>query len=222
MNIFHIAIDGPVASGKGTIAKELSERLGIPCLDTGAMYRSIAVYIRDKKLDFENETAVTEALPKIKMDVETKKGTTHVTINGKDVTNKIRDNEISKIASSIAVYPEVRKFAIAKQQEIAKTESFILEGRDIASAVLTDAKYKFYLTAKLKTRALRRQADLAEKGIEITLEEMKQQIKTRDRRDMKKGGLKQVREAFVIDNTKMTVDETVNEFILHISGFEQG
>jgi cytidylate kinase len=222
MDIFHIAIDGPVASGKGTIARALSKRLRIPCLDTGALYRSIAVHIRNAKLDANDEKAVTEALKALNMDIEIKNGTTHVKINGTDVTSKLRDNDISQIASAIAVYPEVRSFSTAKQQEIAKTKSFILEGRDISSVVLPDAKYKFYLTAKLKTRALRRQADLAAKGIEITLEEMKNQIKTRDRRDMKKGGLKQVREAFVVDNTKLTVDETVNEFILHISGFSQG
>jgi len=222
MDIYHIAIDGPVASGKGTIARGLSERLGIPCLDTGALYRGVAVYLRDNKKDPENRKVVTDALQAIKMSVRIEKGTTHVKINGVDVTKKLRDNDISQIASSIATYPEVRKFSTAKQQEIAKTKSFILEGRDIASVVLTDAKYKFYLTAKLKTRALRRQADLAQKGIEITLEEMKKQIKTRDRRDMRKGGLKQVKEAAVIDNTKLTVDETINEFILHISGFSQG
>jgi len=222
MDIFHIAIDGPVASGKGTIAHGLSERLGIPCLDTGALYRGIGVYLRDNKINHDDEQAVIQALQSIKLDVEIKNGTTHVKVNGTDVTKKIRDNDISQIASKIATIPEVRSFATAKQQEIAKTRSFILEGRDISSVVLPDAKYKFYLTAKLKTRALRRQADLAAKGIEITLEEMKNQIKTRDRRDMKKGGLKQVREAFVVDNTKLTVDETVNEFILHISGFSQG
>jgi cytidylate kinase len=151
------------------------------------------------------------------MDVEIKNGTTNVKVNGKDVTQKIRDNEVSKIASAIAVFPEVREVATAKQQEIAKTKSFILEGRDIASVVLPNAKYKFYLTAKLQTRALRRQDDLEAKGIEITLAEMIKQLKIRDRRDMKKGGLKQVKEAIVIDNTRLTVEETINEFISHIS-----
>jgi len=222
MDIFHIAIDGPVASGKGTIARELSERLGIPCLDTGALYRGVAVYLRDNKTDPNNKKAVTDALQAIKMHVQIQNGTTNVKINGTDVTKKLRDNDISQIASAIAVIPEVRKFSTAKQQEIAKTKSFILEGRDIASVVLPDAKYKFYLTAKLKSRALRRQADLAEKGIKITLEEMTKQIRTRDRRDMRKGGLKQVKEAIVVDNTHLTVKETVDEFILHISGFAQG
>jgi len=217
-NIFHIAIDGPVASGKGTIARGLSEKLGIPCLDTGAFYRGIAVYLRDRKIAPEDKKSVTDALQGLKMGIEIKNGITHVKINGEDVTNKLRDNDISQIASTIAIIPEVRKFAIAKQQEIAETKSFILEGRDIASVVLPHAKYKFYLTSKLKTRGLRRQADLATKGIEITIAEMKKQIKTRDRRDTKKGGLKLVKEAIVIDNTRLTVKETIDEFISHISG----
>ena len=215
-NIFHIAIDGPVASGKGTIARGLSEKLGVPCLDTGAFYRGLAVYLRDNKIDPADPKTVTDALQAVKMDVQIVNNTTHVFLDGVDVTNKLRENDISQIASIIGTYPDVRKFLVAKSQEVAKTRSFILEGRDIASVVLPNAKYKFYLTAKVKTRALRRQADLAEKGIKITLAEMTKQIKTRDRRDMRKGGLKQVKEAIVVDNTKLSVHETVEQFISHI------
>lgn len=215
-SIFHIAIDGPVASGKGTIARELSNRLGIPCLDTGALYRSIAVYVRDTKLDENNEAAVTAAVQTIKIDVEIKNGLTYVKINGTDVTPFLRDNDISKITSIIATFKEVRKVVVAKSQEIAKSQSFILEGRDTSSVVLPDAKYKFYLTAKVKTRALRRIGDLAEKGVNVTLREMKKQIKERDNRDIKKGGLEQVREAIVIDNTRLDIEETLEKFISHI------
>lgn len=219
--IFHIAIDGPVASGKGTIARQLSVRLCIPCLDTGALYRSIAVYLQDAKLDVNSEKIVTEALQGVKMHVTIKDGTTYVKVNDKDVTAKLRDNDISKITSIIATYHDVREFLTAKQQEIAKTESFILEGRDISSVVLPGAKFKFYLTAKTKTRALRRQADLIAKGETVTLRDMIHQVKERDRRDMKKGGLKQVREAIVIDNTKLNEAETVELFITHISGIKK-
>lgn len=215
-SIFHIAIDGPVASGKGTIARELSNRLGIPCLDTGALYRSIAVYVRDAKLDGNNEVAVTAASQAIKMGIEIKDGTTYVKINGTDVTPSLRDNDISRITSIIATYKEVRKVVIAKSQEIAKTESFILEGRDTSSVVLPNAKYKFYLTAKVKTRALRRIGDLAGKDVNVTLREMKKQIKERDNRDMKKGGLHRVHEAIVIDNTRLDVEETLDKFISYM------
>jgi len=217
-DIYHIAIDGPVASGKGTIARELSDRLGIPCLDTGAMYRGVAVYVRNKKLDENNEKAVTTALKGIKMDVEIKLGTTYVKVNGVDVTSELRDNDTTRISSIIATYPAVREFAIAQQQAIAKTSSFILEGRDIASAVLPNAKYKFYLTAKVKARAKRRVADFAAKGEIISLRDMMKQIKERDERDMTKGGLKQVPEAIVIDSTRHNnnVRKTVDAFMKHL------
>ena len=217
MEIFHIAIDGPVASGKGTIARELSKRLGIPCLDTGALYRGVAVYVHDNNIDTNNETAVTSALQALRMDLKIKTNETHVLLGGTDVTSKLRENNISQVSSVIATYPQVRRFIVAKSQEIAKTKSFILEGRDISSVILPDAKYKFYLTAKTKTRALRRQADLAGKGITITLRDMKNQVKERDKRDMKKGGLKQVKEAIVVDSTNLDVAQTVDAFISHMS-----
>jgi len=232
--IYHIAIDGPVASGKGTIARELSYKLGIPCLDTGALYRGIAVYIRNigtsaegkttgkKKqsgpynLDPNNEQAVTNALKSVKMDVEIKAGVTNVSINGIDVTSQLRDNDISQITSVIATYPDVRKVIVAKSQEIAKTSSFILEGRDTSSVLLPDAKYKFYLTANVRTRAKRRIADLAAKGETVTMRDMKQQIKERDLRDSTKGGLRKVREAIVINNSRMNVEKTIDKFMKHL------
>jgi cytidylate kinase len=214
--IYHIAIDGPTAGGKGTVARALSARLGIPCLDTGAMYRAAAVYMRGAGIDAKNQTAVTGALDDLEIDVTIKDGVTQTSVNGKDVTPNLRENDISCDSSIIATYPAVRKFMVARQQEIAKTESFILEGRDIASAVLPDAKYKFYLTAKVRTRALRRQADLKVKGTEITINEMIKQIKQRDRRDIKKGGLKCVSGAVVIDDTNLNIEETIEKFISYI------
>jgi cytidylate kinase len=219
-DIFHIAIDGPVASGKGTIARGLSQRLGIPCLDTGALYRSVAVYLRDENFDANCEKTVQQALQAIKMDVEIKNGETFVKVNGKCVTAKLRDPDVSATASIIATYTPVREFLTNIQQSIAKTEKFILEGRDISAVVLPDAKYKFFLTAKTKVRAQRRQADLAAKGIQITLREMIKQVKSRDTRDMKKGGLERVKSAIVIDNSKLTVEQTIDKFISHICGYE--
>jgi len=216
-DIFHIAIDGPTASGKGTVARALSARLGIPCLDTGAMYRATAVYIRDRGLDAKSETVVTDALEALKMDVTVTDGITQVRVNGKDVTPSLRENDISRDSSIIATYPAVRKFLVTQAQEIAKAESFILEGRDIAKVVLPNAKYKFYLTADVKIRALRRQADLKAKGTEISFKEILKQIKQRDRRDTQKGGLVKVREAIVIDDTNLNIKQTVERFISHIS-----
>ena len=166
--IYHIAIDGPSASGKGTVARELSIRLGIPYLDTGAMYRGVAVYIYDKGIDYENQGAVAAELTNIRMAVDVKNGETRVMINGKDITGRLRENQISMMSSKTATYPEVRKMMREHQQDIAKTQSFILDGRDICSAVLPNARYKFFLTADLDTRARRRYNDLVRKGEKCT------------------------------------------------------
>jgi cytidylate kinase len=214
--IFHIAIDGPVASGKGTVARTLSERLGIPCLDTGAMYRAFAVHIREKGVIDTNEAAVLAELPKVAIEtrVVVRDGSTEtqVFVNGRDVTPQIRDNAISQIASNISRYTPVREKMVALQQEIAKTQSFILEGRDIASVVLPDAKFKIYLTASLEVRAKRRQQELAAKGTSIDLKEMMLQIELRDHTDRNKpvGALVCVPDAITIDNSDMTREQTVD------------
>ena len=215
-SIYHIAIDGPAAAGKGTAARELSARLGIPALETGALYRGAAVYVRDLRIDAMDQAAVTDALRTLKMNIQIRGGKTFAIVNGADVTKTLRENDISEISSVIATYPAVREFMMKIMRDIAARESFILEGRDIAAAVLPDAKYKFYLTANVKTRARRRRADLAAKGTQISLREMIRQIKQRDRRDAKKGGLVRVRGAVVIDSTNMTNAQMADEFIRHI------
>ena len=214
--VFHIAIDGPVASGKGTVANGLSDRLGIPCLDTGAMYRAFAVYIDSKEIDEKDEQAVAEAIQKFRLDVRVA-DKTYVGIDGKDVTDKIRTNVISMKSSVLATYPCVRKMMIAQQREIAEAHSFILEGRDISSVVLPDAKYKFFLTAKLKTRAERRFLEHKEKGTETDLKDMVKQIKKRDKNDKTKGALRRVRSAVLIDNTRLTREQTIDVFLAHIN-----
>jgi cytidylate kinase len=213
--IYHIAIDGPVASGKGTVAHGLAEKLGIPTLDTGAMYRAAAVYMLDNKISDSDETAVVGALQGFKIDVCVTNAGTKVAVNGTDVTGRIRENVISQMSSNISRFPAVRAKMVAAQQEIARSQSFILEGRDIASVVLPDARFKFYLTAKLKTRAMRRRAELLSRGIEISLPEMMRQIKHRDTTDMHKkvGALRRVRGAIVVDNTNLTREQTVDKFL---------
>ena len=210
-SIYHVAIDGPVASGKGTVAKGLSNRLRIPCLDTGAMYRAFAVYMMDKGYE---DSEIDKALEEFDLDTRVAEKT-YVSVNGLDVTHRIRDEEISMKSSYLSSYPQVRDKMVALQREIAKENSFILEGRDIASVVLPDAKYKFYLTAHVKTRAMRRWAENQVKGIDITLKEMIKQIKERDRNDMNKpvGALKCVEGAIRIDNTKLNREQTVDKIM---------
>ena len=213
--IYHVAIDGPVASGKGTVAKGLSNRLDIPCLDTGAMYRAFAVYFMDNGF---GEDDIDKALEGFDLDTRVAEKT-YVTVNGLDVTSRIRDEEVSMKSSYLSSYPQVREKMVALQREIAKENSFILEGRDIASVVLPDAKYKFYLTAHVKTRAMRRWAENQVKGIDISIKDMIKQIKERDKNDMNKpvGALKCVAGAIRVDNTRLNREQTV-EKILQLMG----
>jgi len=199
-NIFHIAIDGPVASGKGTVAKLLAARLNIPALDTGAMYRAVAVWEMDGGED----------LSKLNLEVKITDGQTVVFVDGKNVTERIRDNEISKLASDISVRSEVRAKLTLLMQEIAKRESFILEGRDISSVVLPDARFKFYLTASPEVRARRRFEQLSD----ITFEQVLKQVNARDAQDKTRdiAPLIQVKDAIVIDNSDKNIDETLQAF----------
>ena len=213
-DILHIAIDGPVASGKGTVAKLLAKRLNIPALDTGAMYRAVAVWLMEGGVDITNVDEVEFALNELNMDVNIVDGQTIVIINEGNYTNKIRDNRISQAASDISLYPCVRNYLTNLQQQIAKTQSFILEGRDISSVVLPDAKFKFYLTASVEKRAMRRHAELVAKGENTTLEQVIEQIKFRDEQDTKRSlaPLVKVDDAIIIDNTEKNIDETLQAF----------
>ena len=210
--IYHIAIDGPCASGKGTVAKELATRLGACALDTGAMYRAVGLHVfGEKALQVGEDALINMAINHLELSAKIKNGVTHVSINGVDVTDKIRTPEVGQFASK--VYPFAQAKVTELIREIAKGQSLILEGREIASHVLPDARFKFYLTAKCKIRALRRLADT--KCEDMTLKQMTREVKTRDRRDKKRKAapLRRVRGAVVIDNTKMDVEQTIDAFL---------
>jgi len=202
MTLIHIAIDGPAASCKGTAARQLSEKLGIPYLDTGAMYRGVAIFVRDNGI---------ENIEKMKMEIKLDNKGTHIFLNDKDVTSKLRENDVSRYASLVATIPIVRAKMVAMQQEIAKKQSIILEGRDIGNVVLPNAKYKFLLTADVETRAKRRLSELHREGQKITLSEMIEQVKFRDKNDAEKGGFKPVSDAVTIDSSKLSIDEVVHQ-----------
>ena len=204
----HIAIDGPVASGKGTVARGLSEKLKIPCLDTGAIYRGIAIFAKEKGLD-----KFIEHLDEVKIFARIIDNVTCISINGKNVTGQLRDNDISQISSQVATIPAVRKLCTQISHELAGNQSLIAEGRDICSVVLPNATHKFYLTAKPRTRAKRRHDELVAKGKIITFKQVLRETKERDKRDLTKGGLVKTPDAITIDSTKMSIDETV-QFIL--------
>jgi len=214
--IFHIAIDGPTASGKGTVARELGRRLGIPALDTGAMYRAVALYIIDNDIDYkDNEEYIRDIIESLNLAVKIIDDQTRVYIEVNDVTDRIRTSEVARVGSQIADFALVKLTNIMR--DLARGQSLILDGRNIASFVLPDAKYKFYLTASSEIRAKRR---LAQSDDGATLDEIKKQIELRDKRDMTRtsgGALVQVDDAIVIDNSDMDLEQTIKVMIKSIA-----
>ena len=208
MDIFNIAIDGPIGRGKTTIAKALSERLGIAYLDTGAMYRSVAYYIAGLNISASDEQGVKSVLDNIELKVEYSQGVNRLFVNGEEVTDKIRTPEISMSASTVSKIKEVRLKLVALQREIARKVSCVLDGRDIGSFVLPEADYKFYLTADVDERAKRRFLELKAKGENVTIDGVKEAMIARDAQDEKRAFAPLVvpQGAFVVDTTNLTIE----------------
>ena len=174
--IFNIAIDGPAGAGKSTIAKILAKKMNLVYLDTGAMYRGSAYYAIKRGVDVADEKAVLAILPDLKMEIAYEDGTQKVIVCGEDVTPYIREHNISMAASTISKIPAMRLKLVELQREIASSTPCVLDGRDIGSYVLPNAKYKIFLTADAKVRAMRRVKELNEKGVEISFEEVLKDI----------------------------------------------
>lgn len=208
MKRISIAIDGPAAAGKSTIAKMVAKDLNYTYIDTGAMYRCVAYYAFIHHIDFHDEKKVCASIDDIHIDMFPD-GTIH--LNQEDVTFAIRQNEISMGASIVSGYKEVREFLVASQREMAKDGGVILDGRDIGTVVLKDAQLKIYQIASIECRALRRHKENLEKGIESDLEEIKKEIAQRDYQDMHReiSPLKKAEDAIEIDTSDMTIDEVV-------------
>lgn len=208
----NIALDGPAGSGKSTIAKKLAEAYHILYLDTGAMYRACALKCHKSGVDVHNHAAVCELMKNLDLTVQYEDGTQHTYLDGKDVSSEIRQNEISMMASDVAALPCVRETLVAKQREIASRQSCVLDGRDIGTAVLPDARYKFFITAKSSVRAQRRLEELRAKGNDsISLQELQAEIERRDEQDTHRqfSPLRQAKDAVLVDTSKLTIDEVV-------------
>ena len=216
--IFAIAIDGPASSGKSTIAKLLSKSLGILYVDTGAMYRAVALFCIRQGIDTTDEEAVNSVLDEIDMEIRTIDGLQHVILNGEDVSDKIRTQEVGQGASDVAVFFDVRERLVEIQRNIAKTQSVVMDGRDIGTNVLKDAEYKIYLTASVEERAARRLAEYVAAGESYTLEEVIEQLKIRDKNDMTRehNPLKKAEDAIEIDTTDMTIEEVEKAILDYI------
>lgn len=216
--MINIAIDGPSGAGKSTIAKYLANLLGITYLDTGAMYRAVAVYALSKNVDPNDEENVVPLLKDITIKFVGDNQNKKILLNGEDVSDKIREHHISKCASDISKIPAVRLFLVEMQRKIASDSNVVLDGRDITSYVLPNAKYKFYLTADASVRATRRYEELKAKGGTLTLEQVLADIKDRDYNDMNRSfaPLVQTNDSILIDSSKLTPQQVVEEIIKYI------
>lgn len=217
MKRFAIAVDGPAGSGKSTVAKAVARKLGIIYVDTGAMYRTVALHCSQNAIPWEKEADVVAALDSLEMKIIPEEGGQKIFLNGNDVTTAVRAAEIGKGASAVAAYPQVRARMVEMQQEMAQEHSVIMDGRDIGTVVLPDAEVKIYLDAGVEERARRRVGELAEKGETVDFEEIKKMIIQRDYNDMHRehSPLKKADDAISLDSTSMTIAE-VEQAILDI------
>ena len=214
---YNIAIDGPAGAGKSTIAKKIASVLSYVYIDTGAMYRAMACYYLDHGVASDDEQTINSMLDDIDIGIVFEDGAQHVLLNGNDVTGIIRQEQVGNMASSISVFPEVRKKLVELQRTLAKQGNVIMDGRDIGTVVLPDAALKIYLTASVEERARRRYTELIEKGQSADIEAIKRDIEERDTRDMtrKESPLKKADDAIEVDSSDLNIDEVVNVILRH-------
>lgn len=215
-----IAIDGPAGAGKSTISKVIAKKLGFIYVDTGAMYRAVALYALQNNINTRNEDGVLESvLDKIDVDIAYKDSVQHIYLNGTDVSDAIREPEVSMGASDVAVVPAVRLKLVELQRALAKRENVIMDGRDIGTYVLPDAEIKIFLTATVEERAKRRHIELVQKGVDASYKEVLADMIKRDHNDStrKFAPLKQAEDAVLIDTTEYDFDGSVEAILSYIN-----
>ena len=214
--MFNVAIDGPAGAGKSTIAKMVAKKLGFTYVDTGSMYRAMALACIRAGLTSDEEEKVCEVCAGLDVSLEyDENGAQQVILNGENVNAYIRTEEVGNMTSAIAVYGPVREKLVELQRKLGTKYDVIMDGRDIGTCVLKDAPVKIYLTASSRTRAERRYKELVEKGVECDLDEIEKDIIDRDYRDMNReiSPLKQADDAILVDSSNMGIDEVVNELV---------
>ena len=213
--MIQIAIDGPGGAGKSTISKAVAAKLGIVYVDTGALYRTIGYYVRQKDLNPRDKDAVGAILPEISIEVAYVDGAQHVFLNGEDLGDKIRTPEMSMYASAVSAIPSVRAFLLETQMEIARKNSVIMDGRDIGTVILPNADCKIFLTASAECRAKRRYQELLAKGQNVTLEDVLREMNERDTQDSTReiAPAQAAPDAIVLDNSDLTFEESVEAVI---------
>ena len=213
--VYNIAIDGPAGAGKSTVARRAAAELGFVYVDTGAIYRAVALAVLDEKIDTADEAAVASLLKRTTVKLQWKQGVQHLLLNGADVTERLRSPEVSDASSRVSAFSAVRQFLLETQREVARQQSVIMDGRDIGTVVLPNAQVKIYLTASAATRADRRCKELLEKGSEAAYEDVLRDIEERDYRDMhrKLAPLRRAEDAVLLDTSALTLTQSIEEAI---------
>ena len=220
--MYSIAIDGPAGAGKSTIAKTIAKKLEFIYVDTGAMYRAMALYFIRHEINPKDEEAINKACPDIHVSINYEDGVQQVLLNGENVNGLIRTEEVGNMASKTSAYKMVRATLLDLQRDLAKTANILMDGRDIGTNILPDADVKIYLTASVETRAKRRFDELQAKGQECDLTKIQEDIRARDHRDMTRetAPLKQADDAVLVDSSDMNIEE-VTDAILAICADKQ-
>ena len=214
-----IAIDGPAASGKSTSAKLLADKLKFLYLDTGAMYRCIALAVIENQIDINNEQSLKDFIESFKLEMRTVDGVSVFLINGENVSKKIRTSSISKKVSEISAIPSIRKYMVNMQRSFAKNTKCVVEGRDIGTVVFPEATIKFFMIASVEVRAKRRQLELRSLGEEIALNDLQEDIEARDKYDSERSHspLKKAFDAIEIDTTNMTLRDQLRVMVKNVN-----
>ncbi|MGB2247931.1 MAG: (d)CMP kinase [Alcanivorax sediminis] len=210
-----LTIDGPVSSGKGTVARRVAARLGWHLLDSGALYRVLGYYARNQGVALDDEAALVPLAKALPVRFVESQGDTAVILDGEDVSNIIRQESVGELASQVAILQPVRDALLSRQQAFAESPGLVADGRDMGTVVFTQAPLKIYLTASAEERARRRFEQLKEKGFGATLATLVEDIRTRDDRDMNRevAPLRPADDAVVIDSTTLSVDDVVNRIL---------
>ena len=213
--MYNIAIDEPAGAGKSTIAKMAAKKLDFIYVDTGAMYRAMALYFLRREIDAKDEKKIAEACEHINVTIAYQEGEQQVLLNGENVNAFIRTEEVSMMTSNTSKYPAVREKLLYLQRELAAANNVIMDGRDIGTCVLPDAELKIYLTASASERAKRRYLEQKERGVESDLAQIERDIIARDEQDMNReiAPLKQAEDAIYLDTSDMTIEEVVTKIV---------
>ena len=212
---FVVGIDGPAGSGKGTVTKRVANKLGLINIDTGSTYRCVALEVLNRNINIEDREKIIEVAKNIEIDIKPLPDRDRIFLNGKEVTKEIRSKEVTAIVSPISSIKEVRFAMVELQRKLAQGNNVIMEGRDICTYVFPNADVKIYLDASIEERAKRRYKENQEKDIDMTYEEVYENIRKRDENDKAKeiGALKLAEDSIIVDTTNLTIDEVVEKII---------